>query len=856
MRCDRAGMNHRSLPPLLIRSSMRHFLGHPWMTFLAVFGIALGVAVVTAVDLANQGAMRAMHLTVASLSGQSTHRLVGSAGGIAESLFGNIRWMAGVEQAAPIVEGSALSVAFPDRVLHIMGVDLVADAPFRPHVFQSAEGVDLKFLITRPQTALLSAQTAASLNVKTGDRTQLLIRGKKHAVTIIGVLDTADPLIRQGLADTLIVDVATAQELLDFHGRLTRIDLILTPGAKKPPIPQNLRWVETQSRTQALEGLTESFRLNLSVLSLLALMVGMFIIFNTMTFSVVRRRHLIGLLRAQGVTREELWLQLLGDGLFLGILGTLLGLLMGVALGKGLLVLVVQTINDLYFGLQVTGLSLAPFALVKGAILGVGASLVAAWPAAWEAVSIAPSTALIRSALEVSAGRGLRQAGGWGAVMLAVGGGVLLIPGQNLYAGFAVLGFFILGAALLTPILMLFLVTLFQPIMRRYGGWMGTLALGSVPRNLSRTGVAVAALTVAVATLVGMGILVESFRGTVVRWLDETVSSDIYVATGETTTGAGVDVETLDADLIKTLSQVDGVASVGLGRRLSLDTLGGRVNLFVLDVDWPRFSERWFLEGNAKDLWPRFQQGGILLVSESLAFRRKLVLGSLLEIPTPQGSMTFPVAGVYADFRADTGSITISRAMFANYWGENAMASMGIRVKDGVSVDAVMNRLRQVVGLSSALEIQSNRGLRQASLEIFDRTFAVTRVLRMLSVVVAFFGIWTALMAIQWERTRELAVFRALGMTADELLRMTLLETTIMGIIAGVLAIPVGWLLGVILIDVVNYRSFGWSLRMETSVGVLFQALVIAVPTALIAGLFPAWRMARTPPLEALRETV
>jgi len=826
------------------------------MTFLAIFGIALGVAVVTAVDLANQGAMRAMRLTMESLSGQSTHRLVGPVGGMDEAVFGQLRWSQGVEHAAPVVEGSVLAVDFPNQVLKLLGVDLVADAPFRPHLLQNAEGIDLKSLVTVPQTAILSVETATRFGLKNGERLHLLVAGKKREVTIIGLLSATDPLIRQGLADTLVVDVATAQELLDFHGRLTRVDLILSPGAEKPPVPEPLRWVETERRTQALEGLTQSFRLNLSVLSLLALLVGMFIIFNTITFSVVRRRSLIGLLRAQGVTRGELLTQLLADGLLLGIPGTALGLIMGVALGKGLLILVVQTINDLYFGLQVTGLPLDLTVMVKGGLLGVGASLVAAWPAAWEAVSISPSTALSRAALEVSAGRGVIRAGGLGALMMAGSGVIWIVPGHNLYAGFAVLGFFTVGAALLTPGLMVLLVELSKPVMRRYGGWMGWLALGSVPRNLSRTGVAVAALTVSVATVVGMGILVESFRGTVVRWLEETVASDIYVSTGETSTGAGVEVGILDPGLIETLAKVPGVASVGLGRRVALETQGGIVNLFVLDVDWSRFSERWFLKGDAKDLWPRFQKGEILLVSESLAFRRKLDLGSLLEIPTPMGIKSFPIVGIYADFRADTGSVTISRAMFAHYWGEKAMASMGIRVEEGVRIEDVMDKLKQAAGLSSSVEIQSNRGLRQASLDIFDRTFAVTRVLRLLSVLIAFFGIWTALMAIQLERTRELAVFRALGMTHDELFRMTLMETGIMGIIAGLLAMPLGWFMGLILIEVINYRSFGWSLHRDASLGMLAQALVISVPTALVAGAFPAWRMARTPPLESLRENL
>ncbi|MBF0145589.1 MAG: ABC transporter permease [Magnetococcales bacterium] len=847
-------MKHPFATPLLLRSSLRHFLGHPWMTILAMFGIALGVAVVTAVDLANEGAMRAMRLTMASLSGHTTHRLSGPTTGMEEHLFGPLRWADGVQQAAPIVEGVARLVTFPDRTLRIMGVDPIADAPIRPHLTRNTRGVDLKALVTIPGTALLSTRTATRFGIRTGDTMPLKVGEKKHEITIIGLLDVSDPLIRQGLADTLVMDVASAQELLDFQGRLTRIDLVLTPGSPLPPAPKHTRWIETERRTRALEGLTESFRLNLAVLGMLALMVGMFIIFNTITFSVVRRRHIIGLLRAQGVTRQELLVQLFADGLLLGIPGTLLGLLLGLALGQGLLGLVVQTINDLYFELQVTRLPLDPWSLAKGGLLGIGATLIATWPAAWEAVAIPPSLALTRSTLEHTIQQGVQRAGRWGAGILLLGGLILLLPGQNLYAGFAALGCFTVGAALLVPTTMMLLVGWIQPMVRRWLPWTWTLALGAVPRNLSRTGVAVAALTLSVATTIGMGILVESFRDTVERWLTETVASDIYVSTGETSTGAGVEVGILDPELIATLSRVPGIESVGLGRRVSLDTPEGLLNLFVLDIDQARFSERWFLKGNAQDLWPPFQRGEIVVISESLAFRRKLDVGATLELPTPTGLHSFPIAGIHADFRADTGSITVSRTLFARYWDDPAMASMGIRIRAGETVETVMDRLNLAAGPAHSLEIQSNRGLREASLEIFDRTFAVTRVLRLLSVVIAFFGIWTALMAIQLERTRELAVFRALGMTRGEVLRLNLLETTFMGIIAGGIAMPLGWFMGLLLVEVINHRSFGWSLQMTTSPAMILQAMVIAVPTALLAGLIPSWHMARTPPLEALRE--
>ncbi|MBF0109879.1 MAG: ABC transporter permease [Magnetococcales bacterium] len=845
---------NRPLPPLLIRAALRHFLRHPWMTGLAIFGIALGVAVVTAVDLANEGAMRAMRLTVSSLGGTTTHTLSGTTTGLDENLFAPLRWSAGVEHAAPIVAGTARWHRFPEKTLKILGIDPIAEIPIRPRLTQNIQGPHLHSLLTVPGTALLSTATATHMGVAVGDTIPLLLGDRKKNVTLIGLIDPADPHIRQGLADTVVMDIASAQELLDFQGRLTRIDLVATPGMSPPPVVRPLHWIQTRHHGNALEGMTEAFRRNLSVLGLLALLVGMFIIFNTITFSVVRRRHLIGLLRAQGVTRRELMLQLFIDGLLLGLPGTLLGLLLGIALGKGLLGLVVQTINDLYFSLEVVHWSPEPLSLLKGALLGLGATAVATWPAAWEAVSIPPSIALTRSALEQSMGTGVSRAGRWGAILLFAGGAILWLPGEHLDAGFAALGLIIPGSALMIPRFMTVLVAGLRPMARYFGEWKLNLALGSIPRNLSRTGVAMAALTVAVATAIGMGILVESFRATVERWLNETIASDIYVSSGETSSGAGVETGTLDPELIRALAGVPGVASVGLGRRLALETPEGMINLFVLDVDRERFLDRWFLAGDPETLWPRFANGDIVLVSESFAFRRKVRPGSNIDLPAPQGPHPIAIGGILADYRSDTASITISRSLFARLWDDAAMGSMGIRIAREANLDTVMDRLYQAATPWQPVEIQSNRRLREASLEIFDRTFAVTRVLRLISIAIAFFGIWTALMAIQLERTRELAVFRALGMTRGELLHINLLETALLGLVSGIIAMPLGWLLGLLLVEVINHRSFGWSLVLETRPGLILQAIAIALPAALMAGFFPSRHMAATSPMEALRE--
>ena len=840
------------MTPLQWRSSWRHFQGHPWLTGLAVFSIALGVAVVTAVDLANSGAMHALRLTVQSLSGQATHRLLGPPAGVPEAVYPPLRHHPSVRHAAPVVQGSAITLDPAEQRLAILGIDILAESPFRPHLARSAPSADLKGLLLRPNSGFLLAETAEKLRLKPDTTFRIVAAGQTHPITLLGLLDPSDPLVRQGLSNTLVVDIATAQELLGMTGLLSRVDLVLDPDAPPLAPPTGLRLIATESRTATLEAMTRSFRMNLTVLSLLALMVGMFIIYNTITFSVVRRRHIIGLLRAQGVTRREIFRQLLADGLLLGLPGTLLGIGLGILLGEGLVGLVARTINDIYFALQVTDLHPAPLSLAKGVALGIGASLVATVPPAWEATSVPATSALARSTLEGEPDRWPVASAASGVAALLGCGLLLAIPTTALFPGFAALALFTVGAALLCPILTMLLLIILKKPMKRLFGFTGVLANGGVWRNLSRTGVAVAAVTAAVATAVGMGIMIQSFRSTVVHWLERTVASDIYVSVAGTLATSGS--VTLEPELIRTFSGVEGVASVGLGRRIILESPRGSTRLFVLDIDRQRFAEMLFIQGDAATIWPRFQSEPVVVVSESYAFHQHLGLGDRIALPTPDGEASFAIAGIFSDFRADSGMVAMSRNLFRRLWRDDGMITMGIRLKPGADLEEVMARMRELAGEETPLEIRDNRTLRQASMEIFDRTFAITRVLRLLAVMVAFFGVLTALMAIELERSRELAVFRALGMTPGELRRLITLETGLVGLVAGLIAIPMGWILGNLLIQVINYRSFGWTLHLDLDPLLLLQALVIAVPTAMLAGVLPARRMARTSPAEALRE--
>lgn len=859
--------------PLLRRSSLRYLLRHPWQFGLAVLGVALGVAVIVSIDLANASATRAFSLSSEAVSGRATHQVVGGPEGLPDDAFRRLVLETDIP-AAPVVEGYVFvprQPGRPGRLLHLLGVDPFSERPFRPYLAGGSGGtreegssVDLGPLLTRPAAGVLSATTAAEMGLKPGSSFSIRTGASLKTIELIGLLEPRDESTRNALADLLVMDIAAAQEVLGRVGRLDRIDLILPDGpdgdirraaAVLPPGAQILR---AASRTETTEEMTQAFRLNLTALSLLALVCGVFLIYNTMVFSVVQRRTLIGTLRAIGVTRGQIFGLVLAEAAIVALAGTAAGLGAGVLLARELVRLVTQTINDLYFVVTVRELAVPVAVLVKGGVLGVGATLTAALAPAFEATNAPPRAVLSRSALEVRLRRVLPRVTLAGAGMLALGGGLLAIPsggGKGLIVSFAGLFAVILGAALLAPGATVALVRLLRPAMGGLFGILGRMAAGGVVASLSRTAVAIAALVIAVSATIGIGVMIDSFRGTVVRWLDATLRSDIYLGTPSRAGGfSGGD---LDPDVALRMANLPGVARVNLLRRTELPSEDGPVRLIVLGTDLRGLSGYELKEGRPSEAWPAFQDQDAVVVSEPFAHRRGVSSGDRLRLRTAAGDREFRVAGVYYDYASDRGLVLMSRKTYLRHWPDRPLTGFSVDLKPGMDVEQAIRSLRAALAKEPGgerLSIQSNRALKEVSMTIFDRTFRITSVLRMVSGLVAFIGVLSALMALQLERARELGVLRANGLTPGQVWHLVTSQTGLLGLAAGLLSLPVGLALAAIMIFVINRRSFGWTIRMEVDPTILLGALALALGAALLAGIYPAWKMARTSPALALRE--
>jgi putative ABC transport system permease protein len=615
-------------------------------------------------------------------------------------------------------------------------------------------------------------------------------------------------------------------------------------------LPPSAEIVVASASARALSDLSRGFSVNLTALSLLALFVGVFLVYNTMSFSVVQRRPLIGALRALGVTRREVWVMVMTEALLLGALATAVGLPAGVLLGGGLLRLVTRTINDLYVVVAVNELVLAPATLFTGAALGIGGTLIATLAPALEATRSTPRAALGRSVLESRARALAPRLALGGAILLVAGVGLLAVNARSLALSYAGLFTILLGAALLTPAVTVGVVRLSRPLAGAAFGLLGRMATRGVEAALSRTAVAMAALMVAVSASVGVGIMIDSFRQSVVRWLTTSLQADVYVSAPSLVSNRAD--ATLPPDLIERLRAVPGVAAMGTQRTVRVQSPWGPVQVIVLALAPPAHRPFALKEGDAATLSRRFADGEAVLVSEPFAYHHRLGIGDRVRLRTDAGEHEFPVGGIVYDYGSSAGSVLMGRRVYERFWSDRGIGALALYATDAREIDALIERLRHAAG--GDVFIRSNRALLDASLEVFDRTFAVTGVLRLLALVVAFVGVLSALMAQALERAREIGVLRAQGLTPFQVWGLTAAQTGFMGLVAGLLALPVGSALALVLIFVINRRSFGWTLQLEIAPAILLQAVLLALGAALLAAVYPAWRMSAMAVADAVRE--
>lgn len=899
---------------MLWAASLRHLLRHPAQLALALIGLSLGVATIIAVDIATASSRRAFELSMDAVNGNATHQIVGGPEGIDEGVYVELRTRGVVpgDWLTPIVEGY---VTVGDQELQLIGLDPLAagaevggraaasdrqekrsgsgarddsaegpGAGSRGHLdgqggqsgleswAQGRDRVDvLRRWFTEPGTVVLAAGAARQLGLRTGGRFSIEVGGVEFAAVLVGQIGGEGGVGDGGATGAggaggaggaydslLLTDIAQAQEWLGRVGRLSRIDVRMPKGADgesvlrrlRQHLPPGVEVRDAQGRMRESLDMTGAFTTNLKAMSLLALLVSTLLIYGAVSFAVVQRRRVIGILRALGATRAEVLRIVLAEAAVLGVVGAGLGLGLGLLIGRELIVLVSRTINDLYFVVAVNEAVLPASSVVKALLGGFGTALAAALLPALEVAGSAPQLSLRRSVLEARAVNLARRLILVSAVLAAGAGIVVVVSTRSLFAGFAALFMLLLSVAAITPAVLRGLAQAAARLVGRASP-IARLAFGDIAASLSRTGVAVAALGMAVAAMIGVSIMVESFRESLRDWLSHTMRADVYVtAPGP---GAGRPERRIEPGVMQALLATPGIASHSESRQVVVESPRGPVAISALRLTRVGYAALELVAGDPARAWPAFEQGAVI-VSEPLAWRLQLRLGDELPLSTASGLRKFQIAGIYREYGNDRGNVLMSLDQYRRWWRDDQVTAMGLYLAPGVQPAAVIAGVRTAAHGRQALLIRSNADIRAISMSIFERTFVITRVLYWLAAGVAAVGLISSLLAWELERSHEIAIVRSLGLTPAGAGLLIEAQTGFMGLVALIAAIPAGLLTAVVLTDVINRRAFGWRIDLHLTVAQFTNALLLALTAALVAGVYPAWRTARASVAGDIRE--
>ncbi len=817
---------------------------HPLRTALMTIGIAIGVAGMIAIDISKTSITKSFELSTSALISRSTHQIVGSNFTIPQHIFTQLRTQLGIKASAPVITRHVKTDQLGNNTFTLMGIDPFSEIHFRS--FETIKGLNSRpmDLSSGRPGVLISRRNARQFNVKL-DRPIYLRLGNKEIKTIVaGFIDTGDVNSRNPADGVILTDIATAQELLELGDNITRIDLLLHKDdidKVRQILPKGVFLVETNKRNQVVRGLSRSFETSLTAFSMLALFMGIFLIYNTVSFSVARRRHINGTLKALGASGRQIFLMVILEVFLFSLVGSILGALLGVGLGKGAVNAVCSTVSDMYFVLTVSQAHISSMTILKGVLAGITASFLASIFPALKASRAIPITLMQRSASERAVQNKIPVFMFTGLLLISCA--IMIFKVIALPPAYDFIGVFILflGSSFLAPGLVLLISRACSGLVKKYGKVLFKMAARNVVRSLSRTSVLIASLMVVVSVFIGIEIMTKSFRASIETWVDGHIGGDIHVSSTDEL-DRRLDFDLLDQ--IRKLPQVKDLSAYNIHRIYSV--VAGEVHIFSYIKDLSEKQWTWTVQRS--DKMETFLEQGWILVSEIFARKHSFnpENGDSVTLETIQGPVRFKIAGVFRDFFMGGGRAVVSRDVMKKYWGLDDITSIQIFLNSTDEIEPTIHMIKKMIPETKMVKVVSGLSIKQSILSVFDKTFVITTALQILTAIVAFTGILNSVMALLIERKKELGILRACGAKSDQVGRLMIMECGINGFISGVLALPLGIFLAWVLIDIINQRSFGWSYDMVLSMGILLQALLLSVGAAGIAGIIPAFQAGKT----------
>jgi putative ABC transport system permease protein len=880
-----AATNNTVLRILWSRFAWRHWRRAPVSSALLLMILAIGVAAFFSIRLANRAAVASFQNFTDLITSQSDGLITAPVGSLSETILPEIRELLGNEPVnlVPVLEASAVPPRRDDnealgsrRTFQVLGLDLPAlvnlssqqdngKGWFGAATSGATNDTEKGFspVLRNPFSVFISEALAKRDQLTIGSQMPLILNEHPVELRVAGIIPN-DPKQPSAPPNLLIMDLPALQQLTDQSGRLDRVELVLDESPRRTErwvaIKQKLesanppnapRWIvgSPSDRRASASTMTQAFRLNLTILSLLALLVGLYLVFQGLDGAVVRRRNEIAVLRSLGVTSRQIQNAWLVEAAAIGVVGGLLGLGLGWLGAQVAVKMVGKTVNALYYANSVDSAAFNFPEAAVALILAVIASTVAGWRPAQVAANTPPAQVATRAgSTNYPGGKWLGNAG-LGLALVALGIFLTTLPPLRLAGGAR-----LPVAAYASALCWIFAAGIFAGnTLAALGKFFQWLKINSVTLRLAcshlrapsgRHRLAVAGLVCAVGMTAGMAILVGSFDLTMRGWIDRTFQADLYISSdGAQTASASSRISPATWQAVATNPAVQAanviqILEIKLGGITTL--LVGNHLAFFRDYAKPA----WISAPLSEEIFDTHRNAALALVSEAFSERFRVHRGDTLQVPTPNGFRAVTIAGIFADYGNERGSLLIEQTQFSSWYGSDLAASLILALKPGYDPESLRAELRVA---NPGLGVFTSGYLRGEALRIFRQTFAVTYALELIGIVVAVIGLAFTMASLLWERRADLNTLRALGLRRKELAGAAALEGALTAAAGLLLGLAVSFALGWLLIFRINKQTFGWTLQTDWPWLQLSALSLVVLASATIAGWFVGRWAARLP---------
>jgi putative ABC transport system permease protein len=817
---------------------LRNIKEEKFLTFLSIIGIALGIGLFTGVKVASDRAISSFESDIKGLSPYSNHEILDISGiDFNEQIYRETHRLE--DDSFPVLKTFGYIPELKETI-DINGIYTVKAIRF---LKLSPGEIDIEKFYKELNGVLITKKFSDRYSLKKGDLLKPLIYDKEYVLKIIDILDSESLLI-----NTVIMDIGNFQEYFNKTGYLTKVDLATdekTAVEISKILPFNLRIEKKAEVFKNQKSLIASFRYNLQFVSLIAILVGIFLLYSTVFISVVKRRTEIGILRALGTDRKTVIMLFTIQGMVLGLIGSVFGIIFGQLAAYFSVIAVEKTISTMYSTISISDYMITRQDTMTALALGILLSLIASAIPSLEASKIRPHESSREGSFEGKY-RGYQKAFSLGGVFF-ICSGLILSYLDYIYTPFefpvlAYLGilFIIAGFTFFSPFFLSIVLKIIKKPSEKIFRAIGKITLGDMRGNVYRFSVAIMSVAISSALIIALFTLIFSLRNSLKGWIQKYITADVYIKPASCK--SNYCFYPLSEEVIKIVKNSPEVAGVDKFRALQLELFGKKVIAGFADIEIKRrYSVKRYFDREYDEILKEMESDKkIAGISDYLSIKYGLKKGDFIDINTPKGKEVFTINDISASYSATSGFIYIDRKWLKKYWGLDDATQFSVYVKKGVDVNQFIHKLKERLSPNYSLEIMNNQELRQKILDIFNKSFAITYSIEIIAIIVSLIGVINTLLSLVLERKREISIIRYLGGSWKQIQQNLILSAGIVGVTGIFLGTLIGPLMSIIFIHVVNKISFGWEIHFDMPYFYLLLVTLILFLTTLSAGLLPS----------------